>query len=133
MDIDMSRNLLKLSLGGFYAPEDVARLAGARAEALVKLGCPPNRHLTLADVREMKIQPPETVVAFATMMDDNRYRSRKMAFVCPPSLARMQLMRVAQHRVARLFVEPGAAERWLFSDDESDTLDKNSASAMGAG
>lgn len=117
IDVDPHRDLVRITLAGFFTPADVQRFAAARDAAHRRLACAPNRHLTLADVREMAIQTQEAVAAFAAVLADPRYQSRKLAFVFASSLARNQLLRAAQGRGAGLFAEPAEAEAWLLADD----------------
>ena len=105
-------------MAGLFEPGDVDRFLAARSEAHRALGCLPNRHLTLNDVRAMKIQPQQTVAAFHAILADSEYRSRRLAFVASPTLARSQLMRALAGRHSRCFTDPAEAEAWLLEDDE---------------
>lgn len=113
--VDPDRDLVRVRMAGFFTPEDVAAFARARAEAHGLLRCPPNAHVTLNDVREMKIQPQETVEAFGRLLVDPAFRSRRLAFVAAPTLARSQLQRALAGRTdVRLFEEEAEARAWLF-------------------
>jgi len=117
IEVDQRHNLVRQFLGGFFGGEDVELFVAARNDAHRQLNCGPNEHVTLVDIREMKIQPQEMVEAFSTVLADPRHRSRKLAFVCATSLARMQLRRAAGERDARYFSEPADAEAWLLSEE----------------
>ena len=121
---DPDRDLIRISMAGFFMPEDIAAFLVERSRAHAKLRCGPNRHLTLNDVREMKIQPREAVAAFREMLADSNYHSRRLAFVVAPTLARGQLARaLAGRRDVQLFVDPVEAEAWLFrAEDEQAPL-----------
>ncbi|VXC43347.1 hypothetical protein [Sphingomonas sp. AX6] len=118
--VDPSRDLVRIEMRGLFEPEDVQRFLRARTVAHRDLMCGPNRHLTLNDLRDMKIQPQQSVVAFRDMLADPVYRSRKLAFVAAPTLARSQLMRALNGREAKCFEDIASAETWLFADDLDD-------------
>ena len=108
---------------------DIDAFIEARRRAHAELRCPPNAHLTLNDVTGMLIQPQETVAAFQAMLAAPEYRSRRLAFIVPPTLARNQLMRaLASRGEGRCFEDPDEAEAWLFHEDEI-ALQRRSAAA----
>ena len=76
--------------------------------------------MTLNDLRQLKIQPQEVVTAFRDMLAAPAYRSRRLAFVCGPTLARNQLSRALGARDAAFFDDPVSAEAWLLRDDQRD-------------
>lgn len=104
-------------MSGLFTPENVADFLEARRLAHAELGCAPNRHLTLNDVRAMKIQPQQTVAAFQDLLGASEHRSRRLAFVVSPTLARSQLMRALAGRDSRCFADPAEAEAWLLAED----------------
>lgn len=106
-------SLIRIRMRGFFTPEDIAAFLEARRVAHRQLACGPNQHVTLNDVREMKIQSQEIVDAFREMLADPAYRSRRLAFVVSPTLARTQLARAIASRDAQCFEDPAAAEAWL--------------------
>lgn len=116
IEVDVARDLVRIQMAGFFSREDVTTFIRARAAEHAKLRCGPNRHLTLNDIREMKIQPREAVDAFQEMMADPACHSRRLAFVTAPTLARAQLVRALAGRQARLFQDPAEAEAWLLAD-----------------
>jgi hypothetical protein len=120
VEADPDRNLVRIKLSGFFSAEDVAGFLEARRIAHGTLRCGPNQHLTINDITDMKIQSQEIVTAFRDMLSAPDYRSRKLAFVTGPTLARSQLMRALVNRTARCFDDRRAAEAWLFSADEAD-------------
>ena len=117
IDVDPARSVVRITLRGFFTPADVIAFEADRDVAHARLRCPPNQHLTFTDVREMKIQPQDTVQAFQALLANKRAHSRKIAFLTASSLARMQLLRAAESRTARMFTDPVEAERWLFEDE----------------
>lgn len=115
IDVEPARDLVRIRMGGFFTAEDIDTFLVARAEAHRRLVCAPNQHLTLNDLREMKIQSQDSVEAFRAMLADPAYRSRRLAFVIGATLARTQLERALDRRVARCFDDPWPAEAWLLS------------------
>jgi len=118
IDVEPERDLVRITLGGFFTAADVNDFLAVRDKAHHRLTCGPNQHLTLADVREMRIQPQEAVGRFGAMLADPRQRSRKLAFVFASTLARGQLMRAAEGRHARFFTDMDEAKAWLFEADD---------------
>lgn len=119
--VDPDRDLVRTRLAGFFDDAVIAGYLEARAAAFRQLRCGPNRHLSLTDVREMKIQSQDMVAAFARILADPAYRSRRLAFVVANSLARMQLRRALGERAGNgveLFVDMAEAERWLLAGEE---------------
>jgi hypothetical protein len=115
--IDRRLGLVRIVMAGLFEPADVAGFLAARAAAHAELGGGPNRHLTLNDIREMKIQPQLTVAAFHQLLADPAHRSRRLAFVASPTLARNQLRRALAGRDSRCFVTVAEAEAWLFAEE----------------
>lgn len=68
VEVDASRDLVRITLSGFFNPADVNRFVEARDDAHRQLRCGKNEHLTLVDIREMQIQSQDIVEAFATML-----------------------------------------------------------------
>ena len=115
--LDRARGLVRIRMQGFYGIEDVEAFFAARRRAHAELGLPPNRHLTLNDVRDMKIQSQEAVAAFRLMLSDPAWRSRRLAFVAGQTLARSQLMRALAGRDdAGCFENVTEAEAWLLDE-----------------
>src|SRR4051812_37048632 len=116
--VDPARDLVRITMGGLFTLDDIAAFAEARQAAHRKLRCAANAHLTLNDLRALKIQPQEVVAAFRAMLAEPAYRSRRLAFVCGPTLARNQLTRALGARDALCFDDPVSAEAWLLREDE---------------
>ncbi|MDO6414321.1 hypothetical protein Q4F19_07995 [Sphingomonas sp. BIUV-7] len=83
------------------------------AEAVAGLGCLPNQHLTICDIRGMAIQSQEAVGRFSQLVGTEKVRSRKLAFVTTKSLARIQARRLTDRREVEFFDTIVAAEVWL--------------------
>ena len=119
-EVDRARDLIRIQMAGLFTPADIEAFLEERRRAHAQLGCGPNRHLTLNDVRQMKIQTQDMVAAFRYMLSDPAYKSRRLAFVAAPTLARGQLLRALQDRNARCFERIEAAETWLFAEARSE-------------
>jgi len=104
-------------MSGLFTMADIAGFLEARQRAHAELGCRPNQHMTLNDLRSMKIQSQEVVTAFREMLADPAFRSRRLAFVAAQTLARSQLMRALNGRDARCFDSIGEAEAWLLAEE----------------
>ncbi len=118
ISIDRSRGLVSIVMAGLFTLEDVRAFYEARREAHKALGWARNGHMTLNDVRGMKIQPQDTIGAFQDMLADPDYRSHRLAFITVPSLLRAQLLRALAGRDdARCFEDRAEAESWLFEDE----------------
>ena len=121
-DVDRSRCLVRISMSGLFTPADIEAFLAARRKAHAALGCAPNSHMTLNDVRGMKIQHQNVVEAFRNMLSAPEYKSRRLAFVISPSLTMSQLMRAFASRDARCFETISEAEHWLFADQAEQSL-----------
>lgn len=120
--VEPARDLVRIVVSGFFTPADVAKFVHARNAAHAELHCPPNRHVTLSDVRDMKIQPQDAVAAFSKMLAAPEHRSRRLAFVVASTLAQNQLARAAGSRAVRFFTAEAEAEAWLFEEEEDNSL-----------
>jgi hypothetical protein len=113
--VDPSRHLVRIRMGGFFTLDDIGAFLAARHEAHKQLTCARNQHVTLNDIRDMKIQSQEIVDAFRAMLAAPDYRSRRLAFIVSPTLARTQVMRALDRREAQCFEDTWRAEAWLFA------------------
>ena len=116
-EIDRARSLVRITMSGLFTLADIEAFLRDREKAHAELGCGRNRHLTLNDLRGMKIQHQEVVTAFRDMLAAPEHRSRRLAFVAGPTLAKSQLMRAMSGRDARCFEDVASAEKWLFAAD----------------
>jgi hypothetical protein len=82
--------LVRISMHGFFGLEDVAAFFEARRRAHAELGLPRNQHVTLNDIRGMKIQHQEVVAAFHAGLAVSEEKARKTAIIVVTSLARAQ-------------------------------------------
>ena len=118
ISVEPARDLVRIRMSGFFTADDIAGFLAARDEAHSQLRCGPNEHLTLNDLRDMKIQARDIVDSFRDMLAAPQYRSRRLAFVMGPTLARTQLFRALDRRFARCFEDPWTAEAWLLTGEE---------------
>lgn len=121
-EVDSRRNLVRFVLTGLFMPEDVSAFLEARRKAHAKLTCAPGQHVTLTDLRAIKILPQETVGAWAAHLTDPQTRVRRLAFLVGPTLVRSQLMRALagrDSRRTRCFTDHAEAEAWLMEDDDA--------------
>ena len=117
IDVDPTRDLVRIRMGGFFRQTDIADFLEARRVAHQALRCAPNAHVTINDIRRMDIQSHDIVDAFQEMLAAPDYRSRRLAFVVANTLARSQAIRALESRDARWFEDPIRAEAWLFAED----------------
>jgi len=111
--VDSSRDLLRIRMAGFFTREDIIGFAEGLRQAHGLLACPPDAHVTLNDLRDLKIQSRETVDMFREMLANPQHRSRRLALLVSPTLARSQAMRVLDGRTVRCFEDAARAEAWL--------------------
>ena len=117
IEADRAHGLVRITMSGLFTLGDVRAFYEARRRAHAELGLPRNEHLTLNDVRELKILPQETLAAFCDMLADPDYHSRRLAFVVGPTLVRGQVVRALDGRTnARCFGDAEEAEAWLLAD-----------------
>ncbi len=111
---DPASGLVRITMSGLFTLDDVGAFYEKRRKAHGQLGLPRNEHLTLNDVRALKILPQETLAAFCNMLADPDYHSRRLAFVVGPTLLRGQILRaLAGRENARCFNHVEDAEDWL--------------------
>ncbi len=121
IDVDASRSLVRIEMSGFFAVEDIVRFVAARDQAHRLLKCAPNGHVTLVDIRGMKIQSQDSVESFKHVLNNPKFASRRLAVVVAQSLARMQIKRAASERDAQYFDSIEGAESWLLAPDAAPT------------
>ncbi|MFZ2996194.1 hypothetical protein [Sphingobium sp.] len=110
---DRSLNLMRVQMEGFFNGDDVQRFAADYREALSKIRSP--GHLTMLDIIGMKIQAQDVAGGFTALLASPDVRSRKLAFVCGSSLARLQAQRIADRDGVEFFENAKEAEAWLFA------------------
>ena len=111
--VDPNLDLVRIEMGGFFSEADIGAFRFALETKMEALTCPVNQHLTLCDVSAMKIQAQEIVGAFAKLVGNPKFQSRRLAFVTGSSLARMQTRRLTDRAGVEFFTERAGAEAWL--------------------
>lgn len=111
IDPDPRLNFVHIRMAGFFSMSDVEAFTIAYRTALMTLR--PN-HLTLVDITDMKIQAQDIVSGFSTLLATPSIQSRKLAFVCGSTLARLQAQRLTDRPGVEFFRSTDDAERWLF-------------------
>ena len=116
LSTDPNRDLIRVSVAGFFAVGDVADLGQALHRVHAELRSAPNCHVTLCDAARMHIQTQEGVAAFSDLVRQPFLRSRRLAFVVGTSLARSQTRRLGEpdRDTIAYFDTVAAAEAWLF-------------------
>jgi hypothetical protein len=102
---------------GFWGLRDVEAFFEARRKTLAELGLPPNAHMTLTDLRGMKIQAQDVIIAFQQGLAVPEEKARKLAIIVDAAMARGQANRAIASVDTRYFTEVEAAEAWLFADE----------------
>ena len=113
VSIEPKAGLLRMTMGGFFSIEGVERLTGALADARKSLGCAPNAHITLCDIRAMTIQSQDVMGHFMRLLSDPKTTSRRLALVVGTPLARMQARRLTDRPGVAFFTDMDEARRWL--------------------
>ncbi len=111
--VDPTRDLLRITMGGFFSEADIGAFRFALETKMEALTCDANDHLTLCDVSAMSIQAQEIVAAFSKVVGHPTFRSKRLAFVTGSSLARMQTRRLTSRAGVEFFNDRSAAEAWL--------------------
>ena len=113
VNAEPDRDLLRITLSGFFDPSRLAAFDDARHAAHARLRCAPNQHLTLIDVRDFRIQAQDVFERFRTMIAEPGTRARRLAFVAGDAAIRLQVRRIAQRADMRCFADMASAEAWL--------------------
>ena len=117
--LDRDRGLVRISMHGFYRIEDVDAFFDARRQAHAALGLPRNAHMTLNDLRGMKVQQQEVIQAFQKGLAAPAEKARKLAIVVDAAMAKAQANRAINSDDTRYFTDLQAAEAWLFAGEPS--------------
>lgn len=115
--LDPARGLVRIEMHGFYGLEDVAAFFEARRMAHMKLGLPPNQHLTLNDLRGMQIQKQDVIHAFQIGLAEPGEKARKLAVVVNAAMAKSQASRAIDSADTHYFTDLAEAEAWLFAEE----------------
>lgn len=117
---DDERCLVRLTMGGFFDRDTIARMSIELASVIGSLPCRPNDHVTLCDIQKMSIQSQERVDDFTRLVGQNEIRSRRLAFVTAASLARLQARRLTTRAGVEYFSDVEAALQWLIEPKDTE-------------
>lgn len=115
--LDRERGLVRITMHGFWNLRDVEAFFETRRRALAELGLPRNQHMTLTDLRGMKIQAQDVILSFQQGLAVPEEKARKLAIVVDAAMARGQANRAIASVDTRYFTDPDAAEAWLFAGE----------------
>ena len=119
--LDHERGLVRISMHGFWTLRDVDAFFDARRKAHAELGLPCNAHMTLNDLRGMKIQAQKVIEVFQQGLAVPEEKARRLAIVVDAAMARGQANRAIASVDTRYFTEIEPAEAWLFAEEEPAT------------
>ena len=114
--IDPARKLLAVTFTGFFTPDALGTYLADKADALARLGCAPNDHVTLCDFSASGPQSQQVLEFFARSIADPAHRSRRMAVVVSSALAQLQVRRMVTRSGAACFLHRHDAEAWLTAE-----------------
>lgn len=115
--LDRERGLVRIRMGGFWTLRDVDAFFVARRRAHAELGLPRNAHMTLNDLRGMKIQAQHVIEIFQKGLAVPEEKARKLAIVVDAVMARGQANRAINASDTRYFTDVESAEAWLFAEE----------------
>lgn len=128
---DRVHDLIEVKLDGFLTPEQAKEAGHEVREAILSLGHPVGRHLTLYDIGGVNIATAATIELLQRIFGNPEFRSmwaRKVAFCTPAALARIQLQRLRQVREdIGIFETRGQALAWLLAKEASADPDRTAA------
>ena len=117
IEADRAHGLVRIRMSGLFTLDDVRDFYETRRRVHAALGLPKNEHLTLNDVRDLKILPQQTLAAFCDMLADPDFHSRRLAFVVGPTLVRGQVVRARDRRTnPRCLGEVEEAVAWRLAE-----------------
>lgn len=109
---DPVRDYVEVRLVGFLDLDATSDFNDQYRVAKSRLSDNRNRHVTLIDVSQLKIQSQNVVSDFALMLSDPSIQSARLAFVVGDSPVKMQLRRLL-HGNAEMFDTTDEARDWL--------------------
>lgn len=117
--VDSAHRLVDVTMGGYFSAEDLGWAGEQVRAAIQSLGGDAGRHVTLYDLRGMKVVPPAAVDALCRTITSDAVRAiwaRRIAYVVGSALARQQVKRIAALREGTgIFEDRQAALDWLLA------------------
>ena len=118
--IDHARKLVDVRMAGFYTAEDLSWAGEDVRAAINTLGDDAGQHVTLYDVSDVQVAPQATVEALKETLANpvvRRMWARKVAYVTPSALGRLQLLRLREVRPdIEVFEDRETALAWLLAE-----------------
>lgn len=120
IEIDRERLLVDVRIRGFLLPEEAGWLGEEVRAAILTLGDAVGRHVSLYDVSAMQVAPAATLTQTQRMFDHPAVRAiwaRKVAFVSPSALTRLQMARLRAVRPDfGIYADRESAIAWLMAE-----------------
>lgn len=115
-EIEPARRLLVLRMSGFFDLEAMAALDRARHHAQIALGCAPNTHRTLMDVRRTRIRCEDVRTAFCELLGRKQLVAHRISLLVADCSEPPDGAEALDLRKGRWFDDPTLAEAWLFDE-----------------
>jgi hypothetical protein len=117
--LDPARNLIEVTLTGFFSGEDAGWIAEEVLNTIRSLGDAMGQHVTLYDVSKVQIASKQTMAVlngtFANP-EHRQYWAKRVAFCTASTLGRMQLQRTREVRPdIEIFEDRETALAWLLA------------------
>lgn len=110
---DETRSLVRVTLSGFFSPDEVGTFMCDLRDATIAIGCANGGHVVLVDTRDCTLQSQEVVGAFRQLIASTPYRAKRVALVTGQSVSRMQARRLLVDDRVRMFESVAEAMAWL--------------------
>lgn len=108
-----SRNALSIVIEGFWTLDTFSNFERDVVDFVRRLTQHGRHHMVLVNVAGTAIQTQEVIRNFQLLIEMEEPQPRKIAFIAPTALSRMQTRRLVIRDNIRLFQEVADAERWL--------------------
>ncbi len=119
LSVEPTRRLISITLPSNIDPAIAREIGAAKAKAADQLGDIERGHVTLFDVRALRVQPQSIMQMFADFVRDTPRKSLKVAILVGEGTSRMQFRRLAEAEAIRedlkLFTERTSAVDWLLA------------------
>ncbi|MDE0932004.1 MAG: hypothetical protein OSA47_00160 [Novosphingopyxis baekryungensis] len=119
LSVEPTRRLISITLPSNIDPAIAREIGAAKARAADQLGDIERGHVTLFDVRALRVQPQSIMQMFADFVRDTPRKSLKVAILVGEGTSRMQFRRLAEAEAIRedlkLFTERTSAVDWLLA------------------
>jgi hypothetical protein len=117
IETNRAQRIITVRMIGGFTLDGARDCAAAKEAAVHALGPPYERHSSIVDVRELRIQTRDVFAIFTNFVALTRHKSRRIAIVGGEGTARMQFRRVAERDPLRdnmrFFTDEDDARDWL--------------------